>query len=127
MELDQEQLPRQQLVNHHAPCSTNCLAYCWRGGEVKGAQEDVLNNALFPSKAGSGVSVFRVEVMLCQPLVSTPLRARHILWGVGLWNGDLNVSCGFQEIIIYYPPEVSSMKYCCLGIFRKEYLRLLTK
>ena len=28
---------------------------------------------------------------------------------------------------IYYPPEVSSMKYCCLGVFRKEYFRLITK
>ena len=27
---------------------------------------------------------------------------------------------------IYYPPEVSSMKYCCLGVFRKEYFRLVT-
>ena len=24
---------------------------------------------------------------------------------------------------IIYPPEVSSMKYCCLGVFRKEYVR----
>ena len=24
--------------------------------------------------------------------------------------------------IIYYPPEVSSMTYCCLRVFRKEYL-----
>ena len=28
--------------------------------------------------------------------------------------------------IIYYPPEVSSVKYCCLGVFRKEYFRLIT-
>ena len=27
---------------------------------------------------------------------------------------------------LYYPPEVSSMKYCCLGVFRKEYFRLVT-
>ena len=26
----------------------------------------------------------------------------------------------------YYPPEVSSMKYCCLGVFTKEYFRLVT-
>ena len=25
---------------------------------------------------------------------------------------------------IDYPPEVSSMKYCCLGVFREEYFRL---
>ena len=25
---------------------------------------------------------------------------------------------------IYYPPEVSSLKYYCLGVFRKEYFRL---
>ena len=30
-------------------------------------------------------------------------------------------------LIIYYPPEVSSMKYCCLGVFRKEYFRLVSK
>ena len=28
---------------------------------------------------------------------------------------------------LYYPPEVSSMKYCYLGVFRKEYFRLVTK
>ena len=28
---------------------------------------------------------------------------------------------------IYYPPEVSSIKYCHLGEFRKEYFRLVTK
>ena len=28
---------------------------------------------------------------------------------------------------IYYPPELSSMRYCCLGVFRKEYFRLVTK
>ena len=27
----------------------------------------------------------------------------------------------------YYPPEVSSIKYCCLEVFRKEYFRLVTK
>ena len=31
------------------------------------------------------------------------------------------------DSLIYYPPEVSSMKYCCLGVFRKEYFRLVTK
>ena len=29
--------------------------------------------------------------------------------------------------LIYYPPEVSSMKYCCLGVFMKEYFRLVIK
>ena len=32
----------------------------------------------------------------------------------------------FHDIDIYYPPEVSSMKYCHLGVFRKEYFRLVT-
>ena len=27
----------------------------------------------------------------------------------------------------YYPPKVSTMKYCCLEVFRKEYFRLVTK
>ena len=27
--------------------------------------------------------------------------------------------------LLYYPPEVSSMKYCCSGVFRKEYFRLV--
>ena len=27
---------------------------------------------------------------------------------------------------VYYPPEVSSMTYCCLGVLRKEYFRLVT-
>ena len=35
------------------------------------------------------------------------------------------VYCTFLRF--YYPPEVSSMKYCCLGVFRKEYFRLVTK
>ena len=26
----------------------------------------------------------------------------------------------------YYPPEVNSMKYCFLGVFRKEYFMLVT-
>ena len=26
----------------------------------------------------------------------------------------------------YYPPGVSNMKYCCLGVFRKGYFRLIT-
>ena len=29
--------------------------------------------------------------------------------------------------LLYYPPEVSSIKYCHLGVFRKEYFRLITK
>ena len=29
-------------------------------------------------------------------------------------------------MFLYYPPEVSSMKYSCLGVFRKEYFRLVT-
>ena len=28
---------------------------------------------------------------------------------------------------IDYPPEVSGMKYCCLGVLRKEYSRRVTK
>ena len=31
-----------------------------------------------------------------------------------------------MSMVIYYPPEVSSMKYCHLGVFRKEYFRLVT-
>ena len=27
--------------------------------------------------------------------------------------------------LFYYPPEVSSMKYCCWGVFRKEYFRVV--
>ena len=33
----------------------------------------------------------------------------------------------FLEYNINYPHEVSSMKYCCLGVFRKGYFRLVTK
>ena len=33
----------------------------------------------------------------------------------------------FKGLRVYYPPEVSSIKYCCLGVFRKEYFRLVTK
>ena len=29
--------------------------------------------------------------------------------------------------VFYYPPEVRSMKYCCLRVCRKEYVRLVTK
>ena len=31
-----------------------------------------------------------------------------------------------MKTMFYYPPEVCSMKYCCMGVFRKEYFRLLT-
>ena len=27
---------------------------------------------------------------------------------------------------VYYPPEVGSMKYCCLGVFTMEYFRLVS-
>ena len=30
-------------------------------------------------------------------------------------------------LFVYHPPKVSSMKYCRLGVFRKEYFRLVTK
>ena len=30
-------------------------------------------------------------------------------------------------LLFYYPPEVISMKYCSLGVFRKEYFMLITK
>ena len=32
-----------------------------------------------------------------------------------------SVSVGGPTYYIYYPPEGRSMKYCCLGVFRKEY------
>ena len=32
-----------------------------------------------------------------------------------------------SSLKLYYPPEVSSMKYCCLRVFRKKYFRLITK
>ena len=31
-----------------------------------------------------------------------------------------------HETCIHYPPEVSSIKYCCLGVFWEEYFRLIT-
>ena len=43
------------------------------------------------------------------------------LWGLkGRFKSFLKI------FIFYYPPEVSSMKYCCFGLFRKEYYRLIT-
>ena len=30
-----------------------------------------------------------------------------------------------MELSDYYPLEVSSMKYSCLGVFRKQYYRLV--
>ena len=30
-----------------------------------------------------------------------------------------------QLIDVYYPQEVSSMTFCCLGVFRKEYFKLV--
>ena len=51
--------------------------------------------------------------------------AEHI-WDVALMiNGGVRGSSNGNGF--YYPPEVSSMKYCCLGVFRKEYFRLLIK
>ena len=39
--------------------------------------------------------------------------------------------CGYEAEgvyrYIYYPPEISSMKYCRFGAFMKEYFRLVTK
>ena len=34
---------------------------------------------------------------------------------------------GYVSMGIYYPPEVCSMMYCRLGVFREEYVRLVTK
>ena len=31
------------------------------------------------------------------------------------------------SLLFYYPLEVISMKYGCLGVFRKEYFMLVTK
>ena len=36
-------------------------------------------------------------------------------------------NCEIEYHRLYYIPDVSSMKYCCLGVFRKEYFRLVTK
>ena len=46
----------------------------------------------------------------------------HLLNSAQFRAPQLNRVGGF-----YYPPEVSSMKYCCWGVFRKEYFRLFTK
>ena len=59
--------------------------------------------------------------------------ARHGVRGNRSGNSRRYVLCtgcltlGEAENKIYYPPEVSSMKYCSLGVFRKEYFRLITK
>ena len=43
-------------------------------------------------------------------------------------NGDVYEVEDFGiTLYINYPPKVSSMKYCCLGVSRKEYSRLITK
>ena len=34
---------------------------------------------------------------------------------------------GAVIVMFYYPPEEGSMKYCCLGVFQKEYFRPTTK
>ena len=39
----------------------------------------------------------------------------------------LCILCAKSQKAIYYPLEVDNMKFCCLGVFRKEYLRLVTK
>ena len=39
----------------------------------------------------------------------------------------MKFSQGQLTRFLYYHPEVSSMKYCCLGVFRKEYGRHVTK
>ena len=40
------------------------------------------------------------------------------------WDEAIEVA---EAKVIYYPPEVRSMKYCYLGVFRKEYFMLITK
>ena len=48
------------------------------------------------------------------------------MWVV-LHSGDAMRCLIVIEVLwFYYPPEVRSMKYCCLGVFRKEYFRLVT-
>ena len=48
----------------------------------------------------------------------------HIFNEQSLWKWN---TCTTIESKAYYPPEVSSMKYCCLGVFRNDiYFRLVT-
>ena len=64
---------------------------------------------------------------LCEDLIMIYLRLKTY-FGISLCVLHRKVPCGDLEISpIYYPLEVSSMKYCCLGVFRKEYFRLCTR
>ena len=49
-----------------------------------------------------------------------PFRARQLI------IIRIRIIWAMRLFCIYYPPEVSSMKYCCLGVIGKEYFRLAT-
>ena len=49
---------------------------------------------------------------------------RTRLGGIGVHT--LSPSLETQRGSTYYPPEVSSMEDCCLGVFRREYFSLVT-
>ena len=72
--------------------------------------------------AGSGISA---EDTLSQALAGDEdeLRADRRV----VTDGQQNLQRReIVKVFVYYPLEVSSLKYCCLGVFRKEYFRLIT-
>ena len=72
-----------------------------------------------PRREDEGVP--RLPAALCRPEARGSQRqVRSLILGE-------NKAVFGREGHIYYPPEVSSMKYCCLGIFRKEYFRCVTE
>ena len=83
-----------------------------------------------------GIYIYRSYIISC--ILGYPNSCAQSQFGCGYWEVYLHVDIKLEtEGIclvswykcqgIYYPPEASSMKYCWLGLFRKEYFRLVTK
>ena len=49
-------------------------------------------------------------------------RTNFVLVRPALKYGKIQIVIILELTGIYYPQDVSSMKFCCLGVFRKEYV-----
>ena len=75
----------------------------------------------FPLPPDSGEKISLSVTCLMAFFITQLMISEHMPTG---WHSIPLISKSDQ---CYYPPEVGSMKYCHLGVLRKEYFRLVTK
>ena len=72
------------------------------------------HTSLFGLHGGEGQLISILKQRGHEKILASECLRRHSLSSHGHMGTDITN--------IYYPLEVSSMKYCCLGVLRKEYL-----